>query len=53
MGTAGEYIIIGSLVNTFLENYQDTVTSIFITVNGEIIESGHVIYDFELIRYES
>ena len=52
MGTSGEYIVVGSVVNTFLDNYGDLVQSIFITVNGEIIESGHVIYDFELTRYE-
>ena len=51
-GTSGEYIIIGSLVNTFLDNYMDTVHSIYITVNGDMLESGHVIYDFELTRYE-
>ena len=52
MGTSGEYIVVGSVVNTFLDNYGDLAQSIFITVNGEIIESGHVIYDFELTRYE-
>ena len=52
MGTSGEYIVVGSVVNTFLDNYSDLAQSIFITVNGEIFESGHVIYDFELTRYE-
>ena len=51
-GSAGEYIIIGSIVNTFLDNYNDVATSIYITVNGDIIESGHVIYDFMLTRFE-
>ena len=51
MGTTGEYMIIGSVVNTFLDNYSDLAESIFITVNGEILESGHVIYDFELSYY--
>ena len=51
-GSSGEYIIMGSLVNTFLVNYSDVAESIFITVNGEILESGHVIYDFELSKYE-
>ena len=51
-GTAGEYMIIGSLVNTFLDNNRDVAKTIFITVNGEILESGHVIYDFELSYYE-
>ena len=51
-GTAGEYMIIGSVVNTFLDNYRDVAESIFITVNGEILESGHVVYDFELDFHE-
>lgn len=51
MGTAGEYIIMGSLVNTILENFKDTTQSVYITVNGEILESGHMVYDFELTRY--
>ena len=51
-GTSGEYILIGCIVNTFLENYKDTVQSMYITVNGEVFESGHVIYDFELTKHE-
>ena len=50
-GTSGEYIIMGCLVNTLLDNLGDTVQSVYITVNGEILESGHVIYDFEMSRY--
>ena len=52
MGTSGEYIVIGCVVNTFLDNYRDVAESVFITVNGEIFESGHVIYDFELHKHE-
>ena len=52
MGSSGEYIVMGSVVNTFLDNYSDVAQSIFITVDGEILESGHVIYDFELTRHE-
>lgn len=52
MGSSGEYIMIGSIVNSFLDNYNDTAESIYITVDGKTIESGHVIYDFELTRYE-
>ena len=52
MGSSGEYIVIGSVVNTFLDNYSDVAQSVFITVNGELFESGHVIYDFELTRHE-
>lgn len=43
MGTAGEMMIIGSVVNTFLSAFQ--AESVYITVDLEILESGHVIYD--------
>ena len=46
MGTAGEYIIIGSTVNTFLGAFQ--ATSVTFTVNGQVLESGHAIYDLPL-----
>ena len=46
MGTSGEHIIIGSTVNTFLKAYG--AASLTFTVNGEVLESGHVIYDFPL-----
>ena len=52
MGTSGEYIIMGSLVNTFVDNFKDTVESIYLTVNGEVLESGHVIYDFEMFFFD-
>lgn len=45
-GTAGERMMIGSVVNTFLSAYG--AESILLTVDGEILESGHVIYDFPL-----
>ena len=51
MGTAGERMMMGSVVNTFL-SIKDEAESIFITVNGEIIESGHVVYDFEMSFFE-
>ena len=50
MGTAGEHIIVGSTVNTFLHAYG--ADSVFFTINGEILESGHVIYDFPLRWFE-
>ena len=46
MGTSGEYIIIGSTVNSFLDAFN--AKSLIFTVNGEILETGHVIYDFPL-----
>ena len=49
-GTAGEMMIVGSIVNTFLNAYQ--AEKIYFTVNGGVLESGHVIYDFPLTYME-
>ena len=49
-GTAGERMMIGCVVNTFLNAYD--VETVYITVNGEIMESGHVIYDFPMGYFE-
>lgn len=49
-GTAGELMMVGSVVNTFLSVYD--VETVMFTVDGEILESGHVIYDFPLGFYE-
>ena len=50
VGTSGERMIIGSVVNTFLNAFQ--TESVFLTVEGEILESGHVIYDFPITFME-
>ena len=50
MGTSGERMIIGSVVNTLIANYD--VETVSITVEGEILESGHVIYDFPMGFFE-
>jgi hypothetical protein len=50
MGTAGELMITGSVVNTYLSAFQ--AESVYFTVNGKILESGHVIYDFPLTFVE-
>lgn len=42
-GTSGEYVIMASIVNTYLEAYD--AESLEFTVNEQIFESGHVIYD--------
>ena len=44
MGTAGERMMVGSVVNTFLTAFNN-VDKVSIRVNREIIESGHVVYD--------
>ena len=46
MGTSGEMILVSSVVNTFLSAFD--AESVMFTVNGETVESGHVIYDFPL-----
>ena len=49
-GTSGERMIIGSVFNTFMNAFQaDTVS---FTVEGGILESGHVIYDFPITFME-
>ena len=50
MGTSGERMIIGSVVNTLIANYE--VETVSITVDGETWESGHVIYDFPMSFFE-
>ncbi len=45
-GTAGELMLTGSLVNTFITAYG--VTEITLTIEGQIMESGHAIYDYPL-----
>lgn len=45
-GTTGETMMIGSVVSTFLSAYG--AESVTITVDGAILESGHVIYDFPI-----
>lgn len=45
-GTAGELMLIGSLVNTFLTAYD--VETVTLLVEGNQLETGHTIYDFPL-----
>ena len=45
-GTSGELMMMGSVVNTYLDAYD--AQSVVITADGEIMESGHVVYDFPL-----
>ena len=46
MGSSGELMIVGSVVNTFLDAFQ--AKSFYFTVEGKTFESGHVIYDFPM-----
>ena len=50
MGTSGERMIIGSVVNNLIANYE--VETVSITVEGDIWESGHVIYDSPMSFFE-
>lgn len=50
MGTSGEYVVMGSVVNTYFTAFGlDRIT---ITVEGKVPETGHSIYDEPLRRYE-
>ncbi len=49
MGTSGEMMMLGSLVNTFLEAYD--AQTITVTVEGAALETGHNVYDTPLERY--
>jgi len=51
MGTIGEMLVMGSVVNTFLDAF-DCETFSF-TVEGKTLESGHVIYDFPMSFFTS
>jgi spore germination protein GerM len=49
-GSAGEYIKVGCVVNTFIDAFDvDTLT---ITVEGKAWESGHVTYDRPLSKFQ-
>lgn len=51
MGTAGEYIVMGGIVDTFLDAYG--CENIKITVEGKTLETGHTSYDGELHFFEA
>ena len=50
MGTTGEGMIMGCVVNTFLSAHG--AETMMITVDGEVLESGHVVYDFPMEMVE-
>lgn len=49
MGTSGEYMIMGSVVNTFLAAFE--AEAMDITVDGKVLETGHSVYDQSLSYY--
>lgn len=50
MGTAGEYMTLGSICNTFLDAYD--CEKIQITVEGNTLETGHTEYPGYLNKFE-
>lgn len=50
MGSSGEYIVMGGLVNTFLTAYDGE--NILITVEGKTLETGHASYEGPLAFFE-
>lgn len=49
-GSTGEYLIMGSVVNTLITLHN--VKYVQITVDGDVLESGHIIYDFPMEFYD-
>ena len=49
-GSSGEMILMGSVVNTFLEAMG--AEQVMITVEGNVLETGHEVYDSYLGKYE-
>lgn len=50
-GTSGELMVVGSVVNTYLSAFG--TDSLYFTVDGEVLESGHTVYDFVMSYYLS
>lgn len=51
MGTVGEYLTMGSVVNSFLDTYQ--ADGIEITAGGNVIETGHTSFEGVLNHFDS
>lgn len=51
MGTAGEYLTMGSVVNSFLDTYQ--ADGIEIIAGGNVIETGHTSFEGVLNHFDS
>ena len=51
MGTDGEYLTMGAVVNSFLDTYQ--ADGIEITAGGAVIETGHTSFEGVLNHFES
>lgn len=49
-GTTGEYLTVGSVVNTLITLHD--VSYVQITVDGNVWESGHTVYDFPMAFFQ-
>ncbi|MDO4260925.1 MAG: hypothetical protein Q4C82_02510 [Eubacteriales bacterium] len=49
LGTSGEYIVMGSLTNTFLDYYQSEL--LLVTAEGKVLVTGHTVYEEYLEMY--
>ena len=49
-GTAGETMVMGSLVNTMLAAYN--AQTLTLTCGGEVVETGHAVYDEPMTFFE-
>lgn len=49
-GSAGELLMIGAVVNTFLQ--AESADKVIITIEGDVLETGHTIYDEPLVWYD-
>ena len=50
MGTTGEYLLMGSIANSLVTNFD--LTGVFVTAEGEILKTGHRIYDDMLTFFD-
>ena len=50
LGSTGEYVLVGSLVNTFLTTYE--AQGMDLTTEGRDLATGHNIYDYTLEFFE-
>ena len=51
LGTTGEFLLLGSLVNTLLRFFE--LEEIFVTVEAQVLETGHNVYDEPLRFFEN
>ena len=50
LGTSGEYMTLGALVNTLLEAFE--AEEVVLTAEGAVLETGHAVYDQPLTYFE-